>query len=155
MTREHLRDVERNDKDASKPVAKYFNRPNHPKQHIAVCGLSLQLGSSESCEFSFEIGTLNPHGINERFSFNYFRLFFCVTIFPPIASLHFLPRYTHTHTHTHNFSILHPLCRRANARNVSFETLYNGQFTLSTQLIIPSISNRPSAKRKADLKFRA
>ena len=100
MTREHLRDVERNDKDASKPVAKYFNRPNHPKQHMAVCGLSLQLGSSESCEFSFEIGTLNPHGINERFSFNYFRLFFCVTMFPPIASLHFLPRYTHTHTHT-------------------------------------------------------
>ena len=100
MTREHLRDVERNDKDASKPVAKYFNLPNHPKQHMAVCGLSLQLGSSESCKFSFEIGTLNPHGINERFSFNYFRLFFCVTMFPPIASLHFLPRYTHTHTHT-------------------------------------------------------
>ena len=100
MTREHLRDVERNDKDASKPVAKYFNRPNHPKQHMAVCGLSLQLGSSESCKFSFEIGTLNPHGINERFLFNYFRLFFFRYHFPPIASLHFLPRYTHTHTHT-------------------------------------------------------
>ena len=100
MTREHLRDVERNDKDASKPVAKYFNLPNHPKQHMAVCGLSLQLGSSESCKFSFEIGTLNPHGINERFSFNYFRLFFFRYHFPPIASLHFLPRYTHTHTHT-------------------------------------------------------
>ena len=151
MTREHLLDVERNDKDASKPVAKYFNLPNHPKQHMAVCGLSLQLGSSESCKFSFEIGTLNPHGINERFSFNYFRLFFFRYHFPPIASLHFLPRYTHTH----NFSILHPLCRRANAQNVIFETLYSGQFTLSTQLIIPSISNWPSAKRKADLKFRA
>ena len=38
--REHLRDVERNDKDASKPVARHFNLPNHSKQHMAVCGLS-------------------------------------------------------------------------------------------------------------------
>ena len=27
--REHLRDVEKNDKDASKPVARHFNLPNH------------------------------------------------------------------------------------------------------------------------------
>ena len=46
--REHLSDVERNDKDASKPVARHFNLPNHSKQHMAVCGLSLHLGSSES-----------------------------------------------------------------------------------------------------------
>ncbi|CAH3033545.1 unnamed protein product [Pocillopora meandrina] len=73
--REHLRDVERNDKDASKPVARHFNLPHHSKQHMAVCGLSLHLGSSESRKtleqkFIFQIGTLNPHGINERFSFN-------------------------------------------------------------------------------------
>ena len=73
--REHLRDVERNDKDASKPVARHFNLPNHSKQHMAVCSLSLHLGSSESRKtleqkFIFQIGTLNPHGINERFSFN-------------------------------------------------------------------------------------
>ena len=42
---------------------------------MAVCGLSLHLGSSESRKtleqkFIFQIGTLNPHGINERFSFN-------------------------------------------------------------------------------------
>ena len=37
----HLRDVERNDMDASK-------LPNHSKQHMAVCGLSLHLGNSES-----------------------------------------------------------------------------------------------------------
>ena len=59
---EHLRDVEKNDKDASKPVA----RP--------VCGLSQHLGTTESRKnleqkFVFQIGTLNPHGINERFSF--------------------------------------------------------------------------------------
>ena len=40
--REHLRDVEKNDKDASKPVARHFNLPNHSKKHMAVCGLSLR-----------------------------------------------------------------------------------------------------------------
>ena len=73
--REHLRDVEKNDKDASKPVARHFNLPNHSKKHMAVCGLSLHLGTTESRKnleqkFIFQIGTLNPHGINERFSFN-------------------------------------------------------------------------------------
>ena len=41
--REHLRDVETNDKDASKPVARHFNLPNHSKKHMAICGLSLHL----------------------------------------------------------------------------------------------------------------
>ena len=73
--REHLRDVEKDDKDASKPVARHFNMPNHSKQHMAVCGLSLHQGSTESRKtleqrFIFQIGTLNPHRINERFSFN-------------------------------------------------------------------------------------
>ena len=73
--REHLRDVEKNDKDASKPVARHFNLPNHFKKHMAICGLSLHLGTTESCKnldqkLIFQIRTLNPHGINERFSFN-------------------------------------------------------------------------------------
>ena len=73
--REHLRDVEKNDKDASKPVARHFNLPNHSKKHMAICGLSLHLGTTESRKnleqkFIFQIGTLNPHGINEHFSFN-------------------------------------------------------------------------------------
>ena len=73
--REHLRDVEKNDKDASKPVARHFNLPNHSIKHMAICGLSLHLGTTESRKnleqkFIFQIGTLNPHGINERFSFN-------------------------------------------------------------------------------------
>ena len=45
---EHLRHVERNDKDASKPVSRHLNHPNHSKQRMAVCSLSLNLGSSES-----------------------------------------------------------------------------------------------------------
>ena len=72
--REHLRDVERNDKDAAKPVARHFNLPNHSKQHMAICGVSLHLGSLESRKTLeqkciFQIETLNPIGINERFSF--------------------------------------------------------------------------------------
>ena len=71
--RGHLRDEERNDKDASKPVARHFNLPNHSKQHMAICRLSLHLGSSESRKLlnkslSFKSALLIP-GINERFSF--------------------------------------------------------------------------------------
>ena len=60
---------------AARGVTRHFNLPYHSKQHMAVCGLSLHLGSSESRKtleqkFIFQIGTLNPHGINERFSFN-------------------------------------------------------------------------------------
>ena len=68
--REHLRD-----KNASKQVARHLNLPNHNKQHMSVCSLSLHQGSTESRKtlgqkFIFQIGTLNPQGINERFSFN-------------------------------------------------------------------------------------
>ena len=50
------------------------NFPNHSQKHMAVCGLSLHLGNTESCKsieqkFIFQIGTLSPCGINERFSF--------------------------------------------------------------------------------------
>jgi len=34
--REHLRDVEKDDKDASKPVARHFNLPNHSKEHMSI-----------------------------------------------------------------------------------------------------------------------
>ena len=61
--REHLRDVEINYKDASKPVARHFNLPNHSQKHMEVCGLSLHLGNTESRKnigqkFIFQIGTL-------------------------------------------------------------------------------------------------
>ena len=87
--REHLRDVERNDKDASKPVVRHFNLPNHSKQRIAVCDFSIHLGSSESRKtpeqkFIFQIGTLNPPVSTSAFrSTNLF--FFLVIIFQPIA----------------------------------------------------------------------
>ena len=73
--REHLRDVDGDDKNVSKPVAWHFNFPQHSTSHMAVCGLSLFIGGTESRKnvqqiFIFQIDTLNPHGINERFSFN-------------------------------------------------------------------------------------
>ena len=72
--REHLHNVEKNDKNASKPVTPHFNLPNHSKKHMAIPSLSLLQGTTESHnnleqKFIFQIGTLNPHGINKRFSF--------------------------------------------------------------------------------------
>ena len=66
--------VETNDKDASKPVARHFNLPNHSQKYMAVCGLSLHLGNTESCKnvkqkFISQIGTVSPSGIKDRYSF--------------------------------------------------------------------------------------
>ena len=112
----NLREVERNDKDASKPVARHFNLLNNSKQNMVICCLSLKK------KLIFQIGILNPHRSNERFSFNQFILGFLVT--------------THIPNHIFNPQSLPSPWRRANARNVSFLTLYGGQYTLSTQLII-------------------
>ena len=73
--REQLRDVEKNDTDASKPVARHFNLPNHSHHNMTICGLSLHHGNTESRKnleqkFIFQLGTLYPHGINERLSFH-------------------------------------------------------------------------------------
>ena len=38
--REHLRDAEQNNTDASKPVARHFNLPNHSHHDMTICGLS-------------------------------------------------------------------------------------------------------------------
>ena len=46
--REHLRDVEKNGTDASKPVARHFNLPNHSHHNMTICGLSLHHGNTES-----------------------------------------------------------------------------------------------------------
>ena len=79
---DHLRDKEKDGKNASKPVTRHFNPPNHySKQYKAVYGISLLQGSTESRKtleqkLIFQIGTLNLLGINERLSFNEFILLF-------------------------------------------------------------------------------
>ena len=79
--RENLRDVEKDDKDASKPVARHLNLPNHTKQRMSVCGLSLHLGSTESRKnleqrFIFQIGTLNSTVSTSAFHSTNLFLFF-------------------------------------------------------------------------------
>ena len=74
---EYLRDVEKDDQNAANPVARYSNLPNHFEQHMAVCGLSLHQGSTESRKtveqkFIFQICTL----LILTFSFNEFILLF-------------------------------------------------------------------------------
>ena len=73
--REHLQDTEQNNTDASKPVACHFNLPNHSHHNMTICGLSLHHGNKESRKnleqkLIFQLGTLSPHGINERLSFH-------------------------------------------------------------------------------------
>lgn len=48
--RENLRDVEKDDKDAFRPVERHFNLPHHSKQHRAICSPSLLQGSTERCK---------------------------------------------------------------------------------------------------------
>ena len=61
---EHICDVEKDDINASRPVARRFNLPNHSEQHMAVCGLSLHQGSGTESrktlepKFIFEIALL-------------------------------------------------------------------------------------------------
>jgi len=88
----HLRDVERNDKDASKPVARHFNLPtNHSSQHMTICDLSLntrviQKAITLEQKFIFQIGTLYPTVLTNAFhSTNLIRLVFQVVICLPIV----------------------------------------------------------------------
>ena len=67
--RKHLQGVERNDKDASKPVARHFNLSNHSSQHMTICGLSLHgkpLKSRTKLQFSNQV-KINEDKIERRF----------------------------------------------------------------------------------------
>ena len=91
---------------------------------MEICNLSLHPDSAKSRKiveqkFIFHINTLNPHGINKRFSFKYFILVFLVTMFPPVTLLHF------PHIDTPQF--LHSL-----RRNVSSGTLYGGLYVFNS-----------------------
>ena len=73
--REHLRDAEQNNTDAAKPVRRHFNLLNHSHHNMTICRLSLHHGNTDSRKnleqkFIFQLGTLSPHGINERSSFH-------------------------------------------------------------------------------------
>ena len=104
-----VRYVERNAKDVSKPVARHLNLPNHSRQHMAVCGLSLHLGKSESRK------TLEKKLSSKS-------ALLIVTVF--LSSRHHIPTNNvapfSAYNSTHNPRFLQSLWQRANARNVSF-----------------------------------
>ena len=69
---EHLRSVRNNDVD--KPVARHFNAANHSISDMKICAISPISGGNDSRKrhkkrLIFKIGTIHPHGLNERFSF--------------------------------------------------------------------------------------
>ena len=115
--REHLRDVEKNDKDASKPVARHFNLPNHFKEHMSICGLSLHQGTTDSRKnreqrFIFQIGTLR----HQRTLF--IQLIYSCFSRNPVSTNSIAPCSVYKPYTTHNSSIHSD--RGANARDVSF-----------------------------------
>ena len=76
---EHLRDVEKNNTDASKPVARHFNLPNHSHHNMTIFGLSLNHGQTESRKslnknssfhlvHSFHTGSRNASHCNNSFT---------------------------------------------------------------------------------------
>ena len=46
------RNVEKLNTDASKPVARHFNLPNHSRHNMTICGLSLHHGNTKSRKIS-------------------------------------------------------------------------------------------------------
>ena len=108
--REHLRDIEKHDTKSSKTIARHFSLPSHSRQHVTVCDLSLHQGSSESRK------TLNKN------------------LFLKSALL-ILTVSTNAFHSTHNSSIRSD--KGLTLETSASESIYGGQFTLSTQLIKP------------------
>ena len=105
--REQLRDGEKDDKNAYKPVARHFNLPNHSKQHMVVCGLSLHQGSTESrkpleqklfFKLAFLILTVSMNAFHST------NLFCCFSRYQAPANTVAPPSVYKPHT-THNSSI--------------------------------------------------
>ena len=69
---EHLHSVRNNDVD--KPFAQHFNAANDSISDINVCAISPISGGNDSRKkhekrLIFKIGTIHPHGLNQRSSF--------------------------------------------------------------------------------------
>ena len=69
---EHLRSARNN--DADKPVARHFNSSNHSPTDMKVCAILPISGGHDNRKrqekrIIFKLGTVQPNGLNERFSF--------------------------------------------------------------------------------------
>ena len=133
--REHLRDVEKDDKNASKAVVKHVNLPNHSKQQMAVCGLSPHQGSMESRKTVLEqkniFFLILTVSMDAFYSTNL--LFFT----SPGLTNSVAPSFCIWTTHNSSIRSDEGLTLEKSPS----ESLYGGQFTLSTQLIKPNYPN--------------
>ena len=137
--REHLRGFEKDDKDASKPVARHFNLPNHFKQHMAICGLSLHQGTTKSrknleqklySKSAHFIPTVLTNAVRSFIQLIHSCFSRCHVTTNSVAP----PPLYEPHT-THNSSIRSDEGVKRSKRQ-HLESLYGGQFTLSTPLMI-------------------
>ena len=136
--REHLRDVEKDDKDASKPVARHFNLSNHSKEHMSISGLSLHQSTTVSRinleqRFIFQIGTLNPDGTL------FIQLIYSCFSRDQVPTNSVAPSSVYKAYTTHNSSICFD--EGLTLETSAFQSLYGGQFTLSTLLINQIFNN--------------
>ena len=65
----------------------YIHFTLHCQHNMTICAVSLHHGSTESRKnlqqkFTFQLGTLYPHGMNERLSFHYLVANSCPTLAP-------------------------------------------------------------------------
>ena len=133
--REHLRDVEKDDKDASKTVARHFNLPNHSKEHMSICGLSLHQGTTDSRKKPrAKIHFSNWHPKSPRHQ----RTLFIQSIYSCfsrnlVSTNSIAPCSVNKLYTTHNSSIRSD--EGLTLETSAFQSLYGGQFTLSTPLI--------------------
>ena len=120
--REHQRDAEQNNTDASKPVARHFNLPNHPTTTWLSAGYPYTRGTQEAAKISNKnsffnwVHSLHTELRNASHSTNLF-----TNSCDHISTNGKAP--LHSHIHHNNPQFLYSLWRRANARNVSFLNL--------------------------------
>ena len=80
---EQLREVEKNNTDASKPVARHFNLSNHSHHNNTICGLSLHHGKRKAVKISNKNSFFNLMNASRSTNFSLIH----VTISPPKAKL--------------------------------------------------------------------
>ena len=112
--REHLRDVEKNDTDASKPVARHFNLPNHSHHNMTFWAYPYTTETQKAVKISNKnlffnwAHSIHTESMNASHSINLF-----TNSRHPISTNSKLLR---THINLQQPQFLYSLRRRANAR---------------------------------------
>ena len=121
--REHLRDVKKDNKDDSKPVARHFNLPNHSTHNMTMRGLSLHKGNRKNASFNSALFIITE-SMNAGFSFNSFICMFNSSLFHRWHSSSIL----YKNTLNTQFFPIRSDALRAKAQNVSFAISSRLQF---------------------------